>query len=135
MERNFKLNGFSGDSYRLVREDVFDFLRKGEETYDVIILDPPAFCKGKGQVKQAARGYKDINLQAMKRMAPGGILFTSSCSYYVDSDLFQKIVFGAARDSGREVQIIQKVSHAFDHPISIYHPEGAYLKSLFLRVL
>ena len=83
---------------------------------------------------EASRGYKDINLYAIKRIAPGGVLFTFSCSSYVDQDLFQKIVFGAAKDARRNVQIIEKTSHAFDHPINIYHPEGEYLKGLFLRI-
>ena len=134
MKTNFELNGLTGDAYRFVCEDVFEFLRKDKEMYDLAVLDPPAFCKNKNQVNQAARGYKDINLFAMKRLAPGGILFTSSCSSFIEPDLFQKIVFGAAKDASRNVQIIEKTSHAFDHPINIYHPEGEYLKGLFLRV-
>ncbi len=134
MKTNFELNNLTGEQYQFVCEDVFDFLRKDTGTYDLAILDPPAFCKNKNQVMQASRGYKDINLYAMKRVAPGGILFTSSCSSFVDPDLFQKIIFGAAKDARRNIQIIQKVSHAFDHPINIYHPEGEYLKGLFLKV-
>ena len=134
MKTNFELNGLKGDQYQFVTEDVFDFLRTDTNMYDLIILDPPAFCKHKNQVHEAARGYKDINLFAMKRITSGGILFTSSCSTFVDPDLFQKIVFGAAKDAGRKVQIIEKVSHSFDHPINIYHPEGEYLKGFFLKV-
>ncbi|OGW85437.1 MAG: hypothetical protein A3C35_01060 [Omnitrophica bacterium RIFCSPHIGHO2_02_FULL_46_11] len=134
MKTNFELNGLSGEQYQFVCEDVFDFLRKDTQTYDLIVLDPPAFCKNKNQIQQAARGYKDINLFAMKHLVPGGILFTASCSSYIDPDLFQKIVFGAAKDARRNVQIIEKTSHAFDHPINIYHPEGEYLKGLFLKV-
>src|SRR3989338_3179312 len=134
MKTNFELNGLSGEQYQFVCEDVFDFLRKDTQTYDLIVLDPPAFCKNKNQIQQASRGYKDINLFAMKHLVPGGILFTASCSSYIDPDLFQKIVFGAAKDARRNVQIIEKTSHAFDHPINIYHPEGEYLKGLFLKV-
>ncbi len=134
MKTNFELNGFIGSQYEFVCEDVFDFLRTDKRTFDLIILDPPAFCKNKNQIQQAARGYKDINLYAMKRISSGGILFTSSCSSYIDPDLFQKIVFGAAKDAARNVQIIEKTSHSFDHPINIYHPEGEYLKGFFLRV-
>ncbi|OGX05465.1 MAG: hypothetical protein A3G87_09665 [Omnitrophica bacterium RIFCSPLOWO2_12_FULL_50_11] len=134
LEANLKLNGLNGEVCRVHCEDVFDFLRKDTGTYDLIILDPPAFCKHKGQIHEAARGYKDINLNAIKRLAPGGILLTSSCSSFIGADVFQKIVFGAARDAGREVQILQKTSHAFDHPINIYHPEGEYLKGLLLKV-
>ena len=134
MRTNFELNGLSGDSYRLVCEDVFEFLRKDTDLFDLVVLDPPAFCKNKNQINQAARGYKDINLFAMKRMAAGGILFSSSCSSFIEPDLFQKIVFGAAKDARRNVQIVKKTSHPFDHPINIYHPEGEYLKGLLLRV-
>ena len=134
MKTNFELNQLSAGSYRFVQDDVFDFLRTDRDTYDVIVLDPPAFCKHKRQVNEAARGYKDINLNAMKRLVSGGILFTSSCSSFIDPDLFQKIIFGAAKDASRSVQIIGKTSHAFDHPINIYHPEGEYLKGLFIRV-
>lgn len=134
LEANLKLNGVTSECSRFYCEDVFDFLRRSNETYDLIILDPPAFCKRKSQIHEAGQGYKDINLNAIKHLAPGGILFTSSCSSFIDADLFQKIVFGAAADAGREVQIIQKTSHAFDHPINIYHPEGEYLKGLLLKV-
>ena len=79
---------------------------------------------------QASRGYKDINLFALKRLAPGGLLFTFSCSSYIDPDLFQKIVFAAAKDARREVRILAKTGHAMDHPVSIFHPEGEYLKGL-----
>lgn len=135
MKANFELNHFSGSQYQFVTGDVFDFLRQGTDEYDLIILDPPAFCQHKSQILQASRGYKDINLCAMKRLRPGALLFTSSCSSFISPDLFQKIVFGAAKDAGREVQIIQKTSHPMDHPINIYHPEGEYLKGLFLRVI
>ncbi len=116
------------------QQDVFDYLRAAKREFDLIILDPPAFCKNKQQVQQAARGYKDINLQALKRIAPGGLLFTFSCSSYISPELFQKILFGAAADAGRDVRIIRKTSHAFDHPINIYHPEGEYLKGLLCEV-
>lgn len=135
MRTNFELNGLTGDSYQFVCEDVFEFLRNDTGLYDLVVLDPPAFCKNKNQVSQAARGYKDINLFAMKRIAAGGILFSSSCSSFIEPGLFQKIVFGAAKDARRNVQIIEKTSHAFDHPINIYHPEGEYLKGFFLKVL
>lgn len=134
MKTNFELNDLKGDQYRFISEDVFDFLRTDTGMYDLIILDPPAFCKHKNQVREAARGYKDINLCAMKRIAANGILLTSSCSSFIEPELFQKIIFGAAKDARRDVQIIEKTSHAFDHPINIYHPEGEYLKGLFLWV-
>jgi 23S rRNA (cytosine1962-C5)-methyltransferase len=132
---NFEQNGFKGSAFQCVREDVFHYLRSVRQEFDLIILDPPAFCQNKQQIQQAARGYKDINLQALKRLAPGGLLFTSSCSSYISPDLFQKIIFGAAKDAKRDVRILAKTSHAFDHPINIYHPEGEYLKGLLCEVL
>ena len=132
---NLEQNGLLSDKQILVQDDVFKFLRSDQQSYDLIILDPPAFCKRKDQVEHAARGYKDINLIAFKKLTPGGLLFTSSCSSYVNADLFQKIIFGAAKDSGREVRILTKTAHAFDHPVSIYHPEGDYLKSLLCQAV
>ncbi|MBI3313585.1 MAG: class I SAM-dependent rRNA methyltransferase [Candidatus Omnitrophica bacterium] len=133
-KNNFEKNNLTGTQYQFMQEDVFEYLRSSRQEFDFIILDPPAFCKNKHQVQQAARGYKDINLYALKRLAPGGLLFTSSCSSYITPDLFQKIVFGAAKDARRDVQILAKTSHGFDHPISIYHPEGEYLKGLLCQV-
>ncbi|MCM8775789.1 MAG: class I SAM-dependent rRNA methyltransferase [Candidatus Omnitrophica bacterium] len=127
---NFSRNNLSFTHTQFVKEDVFDYFRKSRQEFDMIILDPPAFCKNKQQIQQASRGYKDINLYAIRRLSPGGLLFTASCSSYISSDLFQKIVFGAAKDAHRNLRILQKTSHAFDHPINIYHPEGEYLKGL-----
>ncbi len=116
------------------QQDVFDYLRATNREFDLIILDPPAFCKNKQQIQQAARGYKDINLQALKLVSKGGLLFTFSCSSYISPDLFQKILFGAAADARRDVRILRKTSHAFDHPINVYHPEGEYLKGFLCEV-
>ena len=131
---NFEKNGLSGEAYSFARADVFEYLRSSRQEFDFIILDPPAFCKNKQQVQQAGRGYKDINLQAFKRLAPGGLLLTSSCSSYITPELFQMIVFGAAKDARRRVRILAKASHPADHPINLYHPEGDYLKSMLLWV-
>ncbi len=131
---NFERNGIAEKSYSLVREDVFKYLRSSRQEFDFVILDPPAFCKNKNQIQPAARGYKDINLFALKRLVPGGLLFTGSCSSYITPDLFQKIVFGAAKDARRKVRIIAKTSHPLDHPINIFHPEGEYLKGLLCQV-
>lgn len=132
---NFELNGIDPSAHEFVREDVFDYLRRAGGHFDLIVLDPPAFAKSKAQIMQASRGYKDINLWALKNTAPGGFLFTFSCSSYIDSGLFQKIIFAAAKDAKRKVQILERTSHAFDHPVSVYHPEGEYLKGLLCRVL
>ncbi len=131
---NFELNGLDPSRHEFVCEDVFEYFRKTKDQYDIVVLDPPAFAKSKAQVSQASRGYKDINLWAMKCLKPGGLLFSFSCSSYISTDLFQKIVFAAAKDARRSVQILAKTSHPFDHPISVYHPEGEYLKGFLCRV-
>ena len=131
---HFEKNGIDPAAHQFVKEDVFQYLRASRQEFDLIVLDPPAFCKNKGQIQQAARGYKDINLHALKRLAPGGLLFTASCSSYIDPDLFQKIIFGAAKDARRDLRILQKTSHPFDHPINIFHPEGEYLKGLLCEI-
>lgn len=133
-KRNFEKNGLDPKNYPWIGQDVFDYLRELKREFDLIILDPPAFCKNKQQIQHAARGYKDINLQALKRLSRGGLLFTFSCSSYITPDLFQKIIFGAAADAKRDVRILKKTSHAFDHPINIFHPEGEYLKGLLCEV-
>lgn len=128
-----KLN-FPEAKHSAIAEDCFDYLRHCETKYDVIVLDPPAFAKNAKSVPNAARGYKDLNLLAMKNLRPGGLLFTYSCSQNITPDLFRKIVFGAAVDAGKEVRILRFLSQADDHPINIYHPEGEYLKGLLLYV-
>ena len=105
------------------------------ETFDMIILDPPKFAKGRGDLPNALRGYKDINLQALKLLTPGGILATFSCSGLVDPDLFQKVVFGASADAGRDAQIIARLGQGADHPILLSFPEGEYLKGLLCRAV
>jgi 23S rRNA (cytosine1962-C5)-methyltransferase len=133
-KENLMLNNIPLDSQRLVKADVFQFLRDDQEAYDLIILDPPAFAKRKGQVKGAVRGYKDINLYAMKRLKKGGMLLTCSCSQHVDASLLQKILSYAAADASRRLQILGSWGAPMDHPIALHHPEGAYLKAFLLRV-
>jgi 23S rRNA (cytosine1962-C5)-methyltransferase len=140
-EQNMTLNGFDQNAnrqtYEFVQDDVFDYLRKvaaqGEQ-YDIVVLDPPKFAHNKRQIEKAARGYKDINLNAFKVIKPGGYLLTFSCSGAIDADLFQKIVFGALADSGRQAQILRHLEPGEDHPVALTFPEGAYLKGLLLRV-
>jgi 23S rRNA (cytosine1962-C5)-methyltransferase len=120
-----------------VNANVFDKLRDAAlhgQSFDVVVLDPPKFAHNKGQVEKAARGYKDLNLNAFKLVRPGGFLLTFSCSGSVSRDLFQKIVFGALADSGRTAQIIRHLSAGDDHPSALTFPEGDYLKGLLLRV-
>ncbi len=115
-------------------EDCFDFLKAADNSYDIIILDPPAFAKTARAVDNAARGYKNLNLLGLKKVAPGGLVFTFSCSQHINKDLFRKIVFSAAADAQRNVRIIKQLNQPEDHPINIYHPEGEYLKGLMLQV-
>ena len=132
-DENVDLNGFS-DRHASVTDDCFDFLRKTDKQYDIIVLDPPAFAKSIRSVPNAARGYKDLNMSAFKKLKPGGLLLTFSCSQNISRELFQKIVFGAAVDAGRNVRILKHLVQPPDHPVNIFHPEGEYLKGLLLHV-
>ncbi|MFA6260268.1 MAG: class I SAM-dependent rRNA methyltransferase [Bacteroidia bacterium] len=127
-------NGYDAGKHEGFAEDVFEFMRKSETDYDIIVLDPPAFAKNAKAVPNATRGYKNLNLVAFKKIKPGGLIFTFSCSQHIDKDLFRKIVFGAAADAGRNVRILRQLTQPEDHPINIYHPEGEYLKGLLLHV-
>lgn len=134
VKRNFELNGFQAAKAGFFANDVFRFLREQPLDYDIVILDPPAFAKRQKDIVQACRGYKDINRVALQKMPKGSFLLTCSCSYHVDEDLFQKVVFQAAVEAGRVVRIIDRHHMAADHPINICHPESDYLKSLLLYV-
>lgn len=136
VQQNIKLN-FSGvQNVNFFNADVFKFLREIDQNkYDLIILDPPKFAKHQGEVERASRGYKDINLVALKKVASDGIIFTFSCSNAVDIKLFRQIVFAAAADSGRSVQVLHTLTAGTDHPVNIAHKEGEYLKGLVLRVI
>lgn len=121
-----------------INADVFNLLRDfrdEDRTFDMIILDPPKFAYSASQVQKASRGYKDINWLAFQLLRPGGLLLTFSCSGHVSPDLFQKIVFGASVDAGRQAQIIHWFSQPFDHPVLLSFPEGRYLKGLVCRVV
>lgn len=132
---NLALNSIPVAHQRLAKADVFQFLRKDQGEYDLIILDPPAFAKRKGMVPGAIRGYKDINLYAMKRARQGGLILTCSCSQHVDQVLFHKILSYAAADARRSVQIVGHWGAPPDHPVALQHPEGGYLKAVLLRVV
>lgn len=132
-ERNVHLNNIT-IPMNYYTEDVFQFLRQSTLDYDLIILDPPAFAKRQKDIIPACRGYKDINRMALQKIPSNGLLLTSSCSYHVDEQLFQKVVFQAANEAKRNVRIIGRHHLAIDHPINIFHPEGDYLKSLLLYV-
>lgn len=131
---NTALNGFKVDDARFHQKDVFDFLRDNPLDYELVILDPPAFAKKQKDQIAACRGYKDINRVTLKKMPAKSWLLTCSCSFYVDEPLFQKVIFQAAVEAGRNVRIIGRHQMAQDHPINICHPESDYLKSLLLYV-
>jgi 23S rRNA (cytosine1962-C5)-methyltransferase len=134
---NFALNGLA-TPLETVEADMFRLLRQYREagrSFDVIVLDPPKFVHSQAQVERAARAYKDINLIAMQLLRPGGILATFSCSGLISTDLFQKIVFGAAVDARRDVQMISRLGHPPDHPVLFSFPESEYLKGFICRVL
>ncbi len=120
-----------------VEADVFKLLRQyraEEREFDVIILDPPKFAHSQQQIDRATRGYKDINMNAMRLLRKGGILATFSCSGLIAADLFQKVVFGAALDAHRDVQILERLTQAGDHPVLLSFPESEYLKGFVCRV-
>ena len=130
---HLSLNGYDPVRHPVVAADVFEYLRDLSDSFDLIILDPPAFAKTKKDVGRASRGYKDINLQAMKHLPSGGMLATFSCSNFIDEDLFGKIVGAAACDAGARMQILARLEAGPDHPTALGHPEGRYLKGLLLR--
>jgi len=135
---NFKLNNLSARPIQIAAGDVFRVLREyrdQDRAFDLIILDPPKFAPTRTQAAKATRAYKDINLLALKLLRPDGVLATFSCSGGVEADLFQKIVFGASLDAGREVQILEQLSQGTDHPVRLSFPESFYLKGLICKVL
>ncbi len=135
-ERNSRLNGLS-EKCSFIKTDVFEFLNKEvslKNQYDFIVLDPPAFVKSKAQIKDALRGYREINANAMRILKKGGLLATSSCSYHIDKESFIDMLRSAARDAGRQVRIIEMRSQARDHPILLSMPETEYLKCAFLEI-
>jgi len=135
--KNIELNKLDASQIKNVNGDVFEVLRKFRDerrTFDLVILDPPKFAESASQIQKASRGYKDINLLAIKLLNPGGILFTFSCSGHISQELFQKIVSDAALDAEREVKIIKQLTQSADHPIALNFPEGLYLKGLVCSV-
>ena len=133
---NAQLNGITNIECR--EANAFDLLRELErrrEPFDTIVLDPPAFAKSKANLERAVAGYKEVNLRAMKILAPGGVLFTSSCSYHVGRDIFKAMLADAARDSGRRMQLVAATGAAGDHPELLNIPETGYLKGALLRAV
>lgn len=134
-DRNVTLNFGEEPRHNAVADDAFKFLKQVPGSkYDLIVLDPPAFAKHRGAINNALQGYKKLNLSAMEKLAPGGLLFTFSCSQAITRDQFRLAVFSAAAISGRRVRILHQLTQPADHPVNIYHPEGEYLKGLVLWV-
>ena len=132
--KNLTLNGFDPQLHECVASDTFDFIKDKKDVYDVIILDPPAFAKHKEARHQAVKGYQRLNTETMKMIKPGGIIFTFSCSQVVDRQLFYDTVVSAGIQSGRQIKVLHHLSQPADHPVSLYHSEGEYLKGLVLYV-
>lgn len=135
--RNAELNGVS-ERVELLEANVFDVLKQWDEAnerFDAVVLDPPAFVKRKTALDAGVRGYKEVNLRALKLLAPGGTLVTSTCSYHVSEEMFLGIVLSAAADAGRDVRILEKRTQARDHPVLLSIPETYYLKCLVLAVV
>jgi 23S rRNA (cytosine1962-C5)-methyltransferase len=136
-ERNMRRNGFGGREDVYAAADVFELLRTYRDYawhFDVVILDPPKFAHSKSQIKAALRGYKDINLLGMKLLRPGGYLVTFSCSGAISYDQFQRVLYQAAVDAGRDVLIVRQLGQPMDHPVLLTFPESQYLKGLICRV-
>jgi 23S rRNA (cytosine1962-C5)-methyltransferase len=133
-EMNIRLNGWDETRHKTFQADAFGFMNSIRDTYDVIILDPPAFAKHQDALNNALQGYKRLNAKAIEQIRSGGILFTFSCSQVVSKENFRKSVFAAAANTGRPVRILHQLTQPPDHPVSIYHPEGEYLKGLVLQI-
>jgi 23S rRNA (cytosine1962-C5)-methyltransferase len=132
--KNIELNGFDSETNASYAIDTFEFLKDKNDVYDLIILDPPAFAKHRDARHQAVKGYQRLNTEAMKVIRKGGILFTFSCSQVVDRHLFYDTVVSAAIQAGRDVKVLYQLTQSPDHPVSMFHPEGEYLKGLVLYV-
>jgi 23S rRNA (cytosine1962-C5)-methyltransferase len=132
--KNLELNKFDPDRHACFAMDTFDFLKDKQDHYDMIVLDPPAFAKHKDARHQAMKGYQRLNAEAIRVIKPNGIIFTFSCSQVVDRQLFYDTIVSSAIQTGRDVKVLHHLSQPADHPVSMYHPEGEYLKGLVLFV-
>ena len=135
VDKNVALNGFDESKHTSLCCDAIDYLKSAPEgKYDLMIVDPPAFAKHRGSLKNALRAYQRLNAAAIAKVAPGGFVFTYSCSQVVDKESFALAVFSAAAQCGRRVRILDRLNQPCDHSVNIYHPEGEYLKGLLLYV-
>jgi 23S rRNA (cytosine1962-C5)-methyltransferase len=133
-KENTLLNHISLSQHEVIKADVFDYLKSPKHPFDIVILDPPAFAKKRQDVNDACRGYKEINRRVFETMPPNSYLLTCSCSHFIDEDLFQQVIFQAAIETKREAVICSRHIQATDHPVSLFHPQGEYLKGLLLHI-
>lgn len=133
-DRNIQLNGFENLNHQSIKADAVEYMRNLDAKFDLMILDPPAFAKHLSARHNAVQAYRRINEAAIKQIEPGGLIFTFSCSQAVDVGLFRGAITAAAIDAGRNVRILHTLGQPADHPVSIFHPEGEYLKGLVLQV-
>ena len=134
LEANITLNAPFAGRHQGFCADVLQFLKNSDRQYEVMVIDPPAFAKSMEKRHNAVQGYKRLNLAAIQKTAPGGVLFTFSCSQVVDRELFYHTIVAAAMEAGRQVRVLHHLTQGADHPVSLFHPEGAYLKGLVLYV-
>ncbi len=132
--QNAKLNGFDDERHDVIKADAVEYMKSLREDYDVIILDPPAFAKHLSARHKAVQGYIRINEAAIRQIKPGGVIFTFSCSQAIDKKLFRDSLLAASINAGRKVRILHQLHQPADHPISVYHPEGEYLKGFVIEV-
>ncbi len=133
-DENVALNGQFEAKHESHTEDVLRFLKNTEQQYDIVVVDPPAYAKTIDKRHNAVQGYKRLNESAIHRVAPGGLLFTFSCSQVVDRNLFYHTIVAAALEAGRPARVIHHLTQGADHPVSLFHPEGSYLKGLVLEI-
>ena len=134
LQKNMALNGPESAHHAAYAEDTFQFFKSNNTAYDIVILDPPAFAKNIGARHNALMGYKRLNIEGLKKVKPGGLLFTFSCSQVVDTAHFNQIIYSAGIESNRKIKILHRLSQGADHPVNLFHPEGEYLKGLVLWV-
>lgn len=135
-EDNVSRNGDFGDQHASYTSDVMDWLKENAEpeSYDIVVVDPPAFAKNKHRRHKAVQAYKRLNARAIVAIKPGGLLFTFSCSRVVDRQLFYDTIVAAGLESGRAARVLHRLGQGPDHPVNLFHPEGEYLKGLVLRI-
>jgi 23S rRNA (cytosine1962-C5)-methyltransferase len=133
--QNVTLNGFDEKKHAVIKADAVEYIKTVGSDYDIIVLDPPAFAKHLSAKHKAVQGYRKINEAAIKKIKSGGLIFTFSCSQAVDKETFKGAIVAAAIDAGRRVKILHQLHQPADHPISLFHPEGEYLKGLVLEVI